>query len=196
MRARVKHFLLLLLLSAGASAAAPPPDAPSDFKPLIGEYRSADALTIYEAGGQLRAEGLGLHEAPLQRLTATRFSIDAPQRTPVQFELDRDGHAVAVTVGTSRLQFKDIGREVVLQIRAGVRSDAGRLRAAALAAKPPTEPTPKRSFDLVDLASVDPTIKLDIRYANSDNFLGFPLYERAAASLQRPAAEALGRVER
>ena len=196
MRARIKHFLLLLLLSGGAIAAAPPPDAPSDLKRLIGEYRSADALTIYEADGQLRAEGLGLHEAPLHRLTATRFSIDAPQRTPVQFELDRDGQAVAVTVGTTRLPFKDIGREVVQQIRAGVKSDAGGLRAAALAAKPPTEPTPKRSFDLVDLASIDPTIKFDIRYASSNNFIGFPLYERAAAYLQRPAAEALGRVER
>jgi D-alanyl-D-alanine dipeptidase len=212
LRTRVRYFLWLLLLCAaaipttGAAAAngnpgiaaeaPPPPDAPRDLKRLIGEYRSADALTIYEAGGQLRAEGLGLHQAPLRRLTATRFSVGIPQRTPVQFELDRDGQAVAVTVGTSRLQFKDIGREVVQQIRAGVRSDAGQLRAAALAAKPPTEPNPKRTFDLVDLASVDPTIKFDIRYAGSNNFLGFPLYERAAAYLQRPAAEALGRVER
>jgi len=71
-----------------------------------------------------------------------------------------------------------------------------KLRAAALAAKPPAEPQPARAFDLVDLASVDPTIKFDIRYATSNNFIGFPLYERAAAYLQRPAAEALGRVER
>jgi D-alanyl-D-alanine dipeptidase len=213
LRTRVRHFLLLLLLSGGAIAAAhvsaananpgitadasAPDDAPRDLKRLIGEYRSMDdKLTIYEAGGQLRAEGLGLHQAPLRRLTATRFSVEAPQRTPVQFELDRAGQAEAVTVGTSRLQFKDVGREVVQQIRAGVRSEAGQLRAAALAAKPPTEPTPKRSFDLVDLASVDPTIKFDIRYAGSNNFIGFPLYERAAAYLQRPAAEALGRVER
>jgi D-alanyl-D-alanine dipeptidase len=213
LRRRFKRYLLVLLLSGGAIAAAhvsaadansgttteasAPKDAQRDVKRLVGEYRAADdKLTIYEAGGQLRAEGLGLHEALLRRLTATRFSIDAPQRTPVQFELDRDGQAVAVTVGTKRLQFKDIGREVVQQIRAGVRSDAGGLRAAALAAKPPTEPTPKRSFDLVDLASVDPSIKFDIRYASSDNFIGFPLYERAAAYLQRPAAEALGRVER
>jgi len=196
LRARIKHFIWLLLLSGGAIAAAPPPDAPGDLERLIGEYRSADALTIYEADGQLRAEGLGLHATPLHRLTATRFSIDAPQSTSVQFELDREGQAVAVTVGTTRLPFKDIGREVVEQIRAGVRSDAGGLRAAALAAKPPTEPTPKRPFDLVDLASVDPTIKFDIRYASSNNFIGFPLYERAAAYLQRPAAEALGRVER
>jgi zinc D-Ala-D-Ala dipeptidase len=221
---RVRHFLLLLLLcgaaitTAAADAAAatdptdvadarsgviadaaPPRDAPRDLKRLIGEYRSADAkLTVYETGGQLHAEGLGLHQAPLRRFTATRFSVEStPQResTRVQFELDPDGQAASVTVSTSRLQFKDIGQEVVQQIRAGVRSDSGQLRATALAAKPPPEPQPKRSFDLVDLASVDPTIKLDIRYASSNNFIGFPLYERAAAYLQRPAAQALGRVQ-
>ena len=201
MRTRCKSFLLLLLLSGAAIAAesALPPDAPRDLKRLIGEYRSPDAnLTIYEAGGQLRAQGLGLNQAPLRQLAATRFSAEAAPRghTPVQFQLDRDGQAASVTVGADRLQFKDIGREVVEQIRAGVRSDSGQLRAAALAAKPPTEPEPKRASDLVALASVDPTIKFDIRYASSNNFIGFPLYEKAAAYLQRPAAEALGRVER
>ena len=202
MRTRCKYFFLLLLLSGAAIAAesAPPPDAQRDLKRLIGEYRSADAkLTIYEAGGQLRADGLGLNQAPLRQLAATRFSAEAaPPRghTPVQFQLDRDGQAASVTLGANRLQFEDIGREVIEQIRAGVRSDSGQLRAAALAAKPPTEPPPKRTSDLVDLASVDPTIKFDIRYASSNNFIGFPLYEKAAAYLQRPAAEALGRVER
>ena len=202
MRTRIRQLVWLLLLSASAialgSGAAPPPDAPPDFKRLIGEYRSANAkLTIYEAGGQLRADGDGLNQAPLRRLTATRFSGDASApKTVLQFEVDRDGQARSVTVGDSRLEFKDIGREVVQQIREGVRSDSGRLRAAALAATPPTEPKAKRSFDLVDLASVDPTIKFDIRYASSNNFIGFPLYEKAAAYLQRPAAEALGRVQR
>jgi D-alanyl-D-alanine dipeptidase len=219
LRTHVRHLLWLLLLSAGAAAtaqvaavqvaaadanpgivagAAPPPDASPDLKRLIGEYRSPEAkLTIYEAGGQLHAEGLGLHQETLRQLSASRFAVDATAvPTAVQFQLDQAGHPVSVTVGTSRLQFKDIGREVVQKIRAGVRSDSGRLRAAALAAKPPAEPQPKRAFDLVDLTSVDPTIKLDIRYASTDNFIGFPLYERAAAYLQRPAAEALGRVQR
>jgi zinc D-Ala-D-Ala dipeptidase len=189
--------LWILLLSGGAIAAAVlPRDAPAGLKRLIGEYRAADAeLTIYEAGGQLHAEGLGLHQAPLQPLGATRFSVETPG-TAVQFELDQDGQAATVKVGGRQLQFKDIGRDVVRQIRAGASSNAGQLRAAALAAIPPAEPAPKRAFDLVDLASIDPTIKFDIRYASSNNFIGFPLYERAAAYLQRPAAQALGRVER
>jgi zinc D-Ala-D-Ala dipeptidase len=197
--------MLCLCLSAGLilaaeSRAAIPPEAPQQLKALIGEYRSSDAqLTIYEAGGHLYADGLGLHEVQLQRLSATRYAVDAPNLSPAQhleFELNALKRPVAVVDGDAHLQFKDIGRETVAQIRAGVRTDSGGLRAAALAATPPSEPAPKRAFDLIDLATVDPGIKFEIRYASSNNFMGFPLYERSAAYLQRPAAEALGRVER
>ena len=216
MRVGAKTFLLMLVLSAGtgvvamssvadalpgdlADAAGLPREAPSELMRLIGEYRSADSqLTVYEAGGQLCAEGLGMHHARLQRLSATRFSVEKGRGPPTRlvFELGRDGHAAAVVTGAGRMQFRDIGAEVVDKIRAGVKSDSGRLRAAALAAKPPTESNLRRPFDLVDLAGIDSTIKFDIRYASSNNFIGFPLYEQPAAFLQRPAAEALGRVER
>lgn len=67
------------------------------------------------------------------------------------------------------------------------------VRAAALAADPPTEPGDFRTPDLVD---VDPTIRRDVRYATENNFLGTPLYPEARVLLQRPAAEALARVQR
>ena len=43
---------------------------------------------------------------------------------------------------------------------------------------------------------VDDAIKLDIRYASDNNFLGAPLYTSARAFMQRPAAEALARVHK
>ena len=64
---------------------------------------------------------------------------------------------------------------------------------AALAATPPQEHGEFRESDLVELVTLDPTIKLDIRYATTQNFLGTPLYSQARAFLQRPAAEALVR---
>src|SRR5262249_48202264 len=70
------------------------------------------------------------------------------------------------------------------------------LRREALAAKPPE---PKGEFlkpDLVDLTTLDDTLKLDVRYATTNNFLGTPFYTKAMAYLQRPAAEALLRVHR
>jgi D-alanyl-D-alanine dipeptidase len=70
------------------------------------------------------------------------------------------------------------------------------LRAEALAAHPPVEHGSFLASDLVDLAALDPHIKLDIRYATSDNFLSTPVYSSARAFLERPAAEALLRAQR
>ena len=56
---------------------------------------------------------------------------------------------------------------------------------------PPKDPRATRQADLVELVKLDPTIKLDIRYAGTNNFLGKPVYKESRAFLQRPAAEAL-----
>ncbi len=56
---------------------------------------------------------------------------------------------------------------------------------------PPKDPKATRTADLVELVKLDSAVKLDIRYAGSNNFLGKPVYKEARAFLQRPAAEAL-----
>src|SRR5258705_60701 len=56
---------------------------------------------------------------------------------------------------------------------------------------PPKEAGQFREPDLVELVKLDPTIKLDIRYATTNNFMHRPMYAEAKAFLQRPAAEAL-----
>ncbi|MBS1841010.1 MAG: M15 family metallopeptidase [Acidobacteria bacterium] len=68
------------------------------------------------------------------------------------------------------------------------------LRREALTATPPEEDRSFRKPDLIELATLDPDIHLDIRYASSNDFLGTPVYTQARAFLQRPAAEALLRV--
>jgi len=70
------------------------------------------------------------------------------------------------------------------------------LREEALKAQPPQESGNFRQPELVELNKLDPTIKLDIRYATSNNFLGTPVYSQARAFLERPAAEALVRANR
>src|ERR1043166_4045115 len=59
--------------------------------------------------------------------------------------------------------------------------------------QPPKEEGTFRAPDLVELTKLDPTIKLDIRYATPNNFTGRAVYTEARAFLQRPAAEALRR---
>ena len=58
----------------------------------------------------------------------------------------------------------------------------------------PSREPKKREAVLVELTTLSTTIKLDIRYATADNFVGKQVYPEARAFLQRPAAEALLRV--
>jgi D-alanyl-D-alanine dipeptidase len=70
------------------------------------------------------------------------------------------------------------------------------LRQEALVATAPAPRGDERPSDLVELTTLDPTIRLDIRYATSRNFLGEPVYTQPRAFLQRPAAEAVVRAHR
>src|SRR6266513_1249603 len=70
------------------------------------------------------------------------------------------------------------------------------LRAEALKANPPKETGDFLPSDLVELKKLDPTIKLEIRYATSNNFMGTAMYTQARAFLQRPAAEAVARANK
>jgi zinc D-Ala-D-Ala dipeptidase len=62
--------------------------------------------------------------------------------------------------------------------------------------RPPVERGSFRQADLVEIVKLDPAIHLDVRYATPNNFTGQPVYRQARAFLQRPAAEALVRVNR
>src|SRR5207249_1257499 len=61
---------------------------------------------------------------------------------------------------------------------------------------PPKECGPFREPDLVEITNLDPAIRLDIRYATTNNFLHRAVYRQARAFLQRPAAEAVVRANR
>ncbi len=70
------------------------------------------------------------------------------------------------------------------------------LRREASQQSPPKETGAFRPSELIDVAALDVSIRLDVRYAGKDNFLSTPVYESAAAFLQKPAAEALVRAHR
>jgi D-alanyl-D-alanine dipeptidase len=63
-------------------------------------------------------------------------------------------------------------------------------------ASPPEERGEFRQTDLVELTKLDPTIKLEIRYATTNNLFGTVFYSEARAFLQRAAAESLVRAGR
>lgn len=55
---------------------------------------------------------------------------------------------------------------------------------------------PAAHSGLVELVKLDPSIRLDIRYATTSNFTGRQLYNQPRAFLIRPAAEALVRAHK
>ncbi|MEK7402588.1 MAG: M15 family metallopeptidase [Gemmatimonadota bacterium] len=70
------------------------------------------------------------------------------------------------------------------------------IRREALAATPPAESGSFRPTDLVDVTTLDSTIRLEIRYATENNFLGTKMYDEARAFMQRDAAKALVRANK
>jgi zinc D-Ala-D-Ala dipeptidase len=185
-----------LVCSLALAEEIPPRDPSPAIMRLIGEYGpSPDLLEIYESAGLLYAAGDGFHQAQLTPKGRDMFEAAPQGKGPESFVFAKKGvKASSVALNGSLLSRRNIGAEVIRMIRSGEHGDPASLRAAALKAAPPSEPPPKRQMDLVALTTIDPTIKLDIRYATSNNFMGFPLYQTPGAYLQRSAAEALGRV--
>ena len=110
-----------------------------------------------------------------------------------RFEFARDaaGRATGVSIGNRQLARRPLGPESGNQLVITPVRPLADVRREALVATPPREVGPFRASDLVELVTLDPTIRLDIRYATSNNLFGTPFYAQARAFLQRPAAEAL-----
>ena len=67
---------------------------------------------------------------------------------------------------------------------------------ASLPDRPPHEAGRFRAADLVELVRIEPSVRLDVRYATERNFVGRPVYRQARVFLQRPAAQAVARAHR
>ena len=92
--------------------------------------------------------------------------------------------------------YRSFGVDELLVARVTPVKPVEQLRKEALATSPPVETGSFRKSDIVEIAPLDPTIHLDVRYATSNDFLGTPVYSQARAFLQRPAADALLRAHR
>ncbi|WP_419251757.1 M15 family metallopeptidase [Caulobacter sp. ErkDOM-YI] len=174
---------------AAAGLAAPAAFAQSRAEwAAVGQYGDKAApVTVFERDGALHLFAKDLPVARLTALGGGRYAIASGGALILE--------KGAIRMNGTRLAFQDFGAETQAAIQRAVRADPLALRQRALAATPPVETETRLPADLVDLTAIDPRIRLDIRYAGSNNFMGIPLYERAAAWLQRPAAQALGRVQ-
>jgi CubicO group peptidase (beta-lactamase class C family)/D-alanyl-D-alanine dipeptidase len=177
-----------------------PASLPAKWAGLIGEYGwDHNILYILEKDGKLHALIEWFFLYPLEEASADVFKFPASglyDGEKLVFTRDRTGRATQVVAAGVRFPRRRIDGEDGKTFQIRPQRPLAELRREALAARPPREKGDFRKPDLVDLTDLDNTIKLDIRYASTNNFLATPFYSSARAFLQRPAAEALVRVHR
>lgn len=177
-----------------------PAPAPPRWRGLLGEYgRDSTVACTLESGGTLLLLEHWKDTLRLRALGADRFAVTSggDTATRVAFRRGRDGLAVEMRIGDTTEPRREVGpRPGTNQLRITPLRPIPELRREALAARPPRESGEFETPDLVELRKLDPTIRLEIRYATTNNFLGSRLYEQARAFMQRPAAEALVRANR
>src|SRR5205823_6067739 len=167
---------------------------------LIGEYGwDHNTLYILERDGKLYALIEWVFLYPLREESESVYAFPNFGLYPGEkliFKRDASGKATSVEAASVLFPRRHLDGEDGKTFRIQPARPLDVLRRAALAAKPPVEKGKFRAADLVEVTSLEPTIKLDIRYATTNNFLSTPFYTSAKAYLQRPAAEALVRVHK
>ncbi len=176
-----------------------PASVPDKWRALVGEYGpDYDILYVFERDGKLWTLIEQFEFDPLEQVSDNVFKF--PNRglydgEQLVFTRDKMGRATQVVAANVTFKRRQVGPEDgAEQLRIQPVRPVRELLKEALAAQPPKETGDFRPTDLVELTELDPTIKLDIRYATTNNFLGSVFYSQARAFLQRPAAEAVLRV--
>jgi len=178
-----------------------PMPMPNAWQGLIGEYGwNHNILYIYEAYGKLTALIEWMEKDILTEVEKDVFAFPVKggmyHGEKMRFKRDRNGIATQVQIENGPIFFRrDVGVDHGKTFRIDPLEPVGVLRKIALSASPPSEQK-KNDPDLVELRTLDSTIKYDIRYATTNNFMSAVFYRSAHAYMQRPAAESLVRVSK
>lgn len=168
--------LIFLSLSPVIAQQPKPSPAPARFRPLLGEYvHDNQTVIVLESEGKLYAVTKGTSQR--RELPNTAFSRNQLTLDNVTYKRQPLGPEPGAT-----------------QLKVTPLRPVPDLIKEALAAQPPQETGDFLPTDLVELTKLDPTIKLDIRYATTNNLFGTVFYSQPRAFLQRAPAEALVRV--
>jgi D-alanyl-D-alanine dipeptidase len=185
-----------------------PPAAPARWRGLIGEYDTPVGMRIVlEEGGELWLADTNHHALRLAERGAADFEVASGggneervlgrRASTISFVVDRGDRARAFVAGGERFPRREIEPAPgTNQLRVTPVRPVEQVRGEALAASPPRESGNFKKADLVELTTLEPGIKLEIRYATTNNFLGTRFYDQPRAFMQRAAAEAVARAHR
>ena len=186
---------------SSAPGQAKPSPAPARWRGLIGEYGPDNAiLYILEKDGRLWALFKRVELEPLAEVSRNIFKFPAQGSRAGQrliFTRDAKGRATQVEAGNVLCKRRQIEPAAgANQLRVRPLRPVPELLKAARSTEPPKESGDFRQSDLVELTKLDPTIKLEIRYATTNNLFAAVFYSEPRAFMQLPAAEALVHVNR
>jgi serine beta-lactamase-like protein LACTB len=177
-----------------------PEPAPDKWLGLIGEYGwDHNTLYILERDGKLNAliEWVFLYPLTEESADVYKFpDFGLYHGEKLIFTRDKKGRATQVEAANVVFERRKIDGENGETFTIRPQRPLDELRKEALAAKPPEEKGDFRKPDLVDITTLDDSIKLDVRYATENNFLSTKFYESSKAFMQQPAAEALAKVHK
>ncbi|HEY5757300.1 MAG TPA: serine hydrolase [Steroidobacter sp.] len=176
-----------------------PAEPNEDLAGLVGEFGwPHDILRVYERDGDVYARVEWSQHYKLERVgkDAYRFpSAGWYANEEIRFMRDERGVVAAANLSGMVMPRRDLGAETEIRSRANAPYIAA-LVAAARKMSPPTQSGRLRKPDLVEVNKLEPSTKLDVRYATTDNFMGAPFYPSPHFFMQRPAANSLIRAHR
>ncbi len=214
-RASVKAVFLLLIIACSVPVIVPaiphsqasvksttslapgpkPLDAPLAWKQLVGIYalgETKESFILLERDEELR--WLDRHNQAkhiFEKEGLLWLDVGGGRSVGLSESRATDGTVKSFSYLNEVYTRTDAGADPAHYFHVEPTKPVAELRAEALHNTPPKEVGPFRKPDLVELTSLYPGFHLDIRYAQSNNFLSTPVYTQARAFMQRPAAEAL-----
>jgi D-alanyl-D-alanine dipeptidase len=201
-RSVITVLVILLLFSAAIAQEPKPLPAPSRWRPLLGEYvLDKETIIILEKDRKLCAFYKQSNELEcMGEVSRNLFEFDASTKRAggrFRFLPDSRGRVNQFRVGHMFFKRRPLGpEEGAAQLKVQPLRPVPVLIKEARAAEPPKETGDFLPTDLVELKKLDPTIKLDVRYATTNNLFGTIFYSQPRAFMQRAPAEALVRINR
>lgn len=188
--------------AADFDLSAKPAPAPEKWTRLYGEYIFEDEkIIIREDGGYIHAifnptlDGSisdNLIDWQLSEFAPGKFTYSFNGKfANILFQFDQNGQGRAIIIGEDIYLRNYIEPKDGSSFKVSIDKEIEEYVKVALEANPPIQQGDFREPELVDVTTVLDNVRLDIRYATTNNFLNIPTYSQAKSFLQRPALMAL-----
>ncbi|MDA0985987.1 MAG: serine hydrolase [Bacteroidetes bacterium] len=171
-----------------------PKEIPDEWKGLIGEY-GFDHIPLYilELHGKLTTLIEWTEFDPLTKISKDIYAFpnyNMYHGEKLIFERDKNGKAISVTAAGIKFERRNLDGEDGSTFKINPLNSYKNLFELAKNSTPPIELNKMNESKLVEVKSLDNSVKYDIRYASTNNFMGEPFYKSSKAFLQSNAANA------